>query len=290
MKRWLAVSLLIPKRFEEPISNFLIEQGATGVEEVDEGHEWERLKTYFLQDGRERGVLRALDRYLRSLKKMDPELSKIKMEIVSIPEQDWGENWKKFFKPLRVGSRFVVKPPWSRIRLKRGEIPIEINPGMAFGTGTHATTKLCMEALEKNLKKELFVLDVGTGSGILAVAAAKLGAREVWGIDIDKMAVEIARENVSRNRVSDKVRIKRARIGKIQKRFDIVVANLDFRSLMRMRAALMRHLKKGGFLILSGVLEKEEERLRQHYMETGFLQWVDVAQEEEWVCLTFRKK
>lgn len=291
MKRWLAVSLLIPKRFEEPISNFLIEQGATGVEEVDEGAEWERLKTYFLQNGKEKGVLRALHRYLRSLRNMDTELSKIKMESVSIPEQDWGKNWKRFFKPLRVGSRFVVKPPWSRIRLKRGEIPIEITPGMAFGTGTHATTRLCMEALEKRLKKKgLSVLDVGTGSGILSIAAARFGAREVYGLDTDGVAVENARENVKQNHVSDIVRIRKARIGNIRKRFDTVVANLDFRSLKRTRRALIRHLKKGGFLILSGVLEKEEGRLRQHYMETGFLQRMDVAQEGEWVCLTFRKK
>ncbi|MDI7262047.1 MAG: 50S ribosomal protein L11 methyltransferase, partial [Thermodesulfobacteriota bacterium] len=170
-------------------------------------------------------------------------------------------------------------------------IPIEITPGMAFGTGTHATTKLCMESLEKRLKKRgLSVLDVGTGSGILSIAAAQLGAEEVLGIDIDQLAVEIARENVSRNQVSDTVRIKKGRIGDIRKRFDLVVANLDFRSLKKMRMTLIRHIKRHGFLILSGVLETEEERLRQHYMETGFLQWADVAREGEWVCLIFRKK
>jgi ribosomal protein L11 methyltransferase len=117
-----------------------------------------------------------------------------------------------------------------------------------------------------------------------------LGAKEVLGIDIDQLAVEIARENVSRNQVSDTVRIKKGRIGDIRKRFDLVVANLDFRSLKKIRMALIRHIKRHGFLILSGILETEEERLRQHYMETGFLQWVDVAQEGEWVCLIFRKK
>ncbi|MBS3907727.1 MAG: 50S ribosomal protein L11 methyltransferase [Syntrophaceae bacterium] len=291
MKRWLALSLLVSKELAEPISNFLMEKGATGIEEVEEDFKRERLKTYFLQDGGEQKALRSLRRYLKSLQEINPKLPHIEIEAASIPEQDWGENWKRFFKPLRVGSRFVVKPPWARIRLKRGEIPIGITPGMAFGTGAHATTKLCMESLEKRLKKRgLSVLDVGTGSGILSIAAAQLGAEEVLGIDIDQLAVEIARENVSRNQVSNKVRIKKGRIGDIRKRFDLVVANLDFRSLKKTRMALIRHIKNHGFLILSGILETEEERLRQGYMETGFLQWVDVAQEGEWVCLTFRKK
>lgn len=291
MKRWLALSLLISKELSEPISNFLMEKGATGIEEVEEDFKRERLKTYFLQDGGEQKAVRSLRRYLKSLQEINPKLPHIEIEAASIPEQDWGENWKRFFKPLRVGSRFVVKPPWARIRLKRGEIPIEITPGMAFGTGTHATTQLCMESLEKRLKKRgLSVLDVGTGSGILSIAAARLGAKEVLGIDIDQLAGEIARENVSRNQVSDTVRIKKGRIGDIRKRFDLVVANLDFRSLKKIRMALIRHIKRHGFLILSGVLETEEERLRQDYTKTGKLQWIEAIQEGEWVCLIFRKK
>jgi len=291
MKRWLALSLLIPKGLAEPISNFLMEKGATGIEEVEEDFKRERLKVYFLQDGGEQKVVRSLRRYLKSLQEINPKLPHIETETASIPEQDWGENWKRFFKPLRVGSRFVVKPPWARIRLKRGEIPIEMTPGMAFGTGTHATTKLCMESLEKRLKKRgLSVLDVGTGSGILSIAAGRLGAGEVLGIDIDQLAVEIARENVSRNQVSDTVRIKKGRIGDIRNRFDLVVANLDFRSLKKMRMALIRHIKRQGFLILSGVLETEEERLRQQYIDTKILQWIETDRKGEWVCLTFRKK
>jgi len=291
MKRWLALSLLIPKGLAEPISNFLMEKGATGIEEVEEDFKRERLKVYFLQDGGEQKVVRSLRRYLKSLQEINPKLPHIETETASIPEQDWGENWKRFFKPLRVGSRFVVKPPWARIRLKRGEIPIEMTPGMAFGTGTHATTKLCMESLEKRLKKRgLSVLDVGTGSGILSIAAARLGAGEVLGIDIDQLAVEIARENVSRNQVSDTVRIKKGRIGDIRNRFDLVVANLDFRSLKKMRMALIRHIKRQGFLILSGVLETEEERLRQQYIDTKILQWIETDRKGEWVCLTFQKR
>ena len=162
---------------------------------------------------------------------------------------------------------------------------------MAFGTGTHATTLLCVQALgERVNKKGLSVLDVGTGSGILSIVAAKLGAKAVWGIDIDGVAVENARENVERNYVSDIVKIRKGRIGNLQKRFDVVVANIDFKGLKRMRRPLLNHLKDQGFLILSGILKGEKERLCKHYFETGLLQWINDTQKGEWVCLTFKKK
>lgn len=290
MKRWLVIELFIAKGFGEAVSNFLIEQGAKGIEELDGDLKWERLRTYFRQDGKEKRVLHALHRYLKSLKKISPEIPRAQIKTASLPEQDWGENWKRFFKPVQVTSRFVVKPPWSKIRLKRGQIPIDITPGMAFGTGTHATTILCIQALEERLQKRgLSVLDVGTGSGILSIIAAKLGAREVWGVDIDGVAVENARENVEKNHVSDIVKIRKGSIGNLQKKFDVVVANIDLKSLRRVRRPLLSHLKNQGFLILSGILEEEKERIRIHYLEIGLHQWIKAAQKGEWTCLTFKK-
>ncbi len=290
MKRWLVVELHISEEFGEAVSNFLMEQGATGIEGIDGDLPSQGLRAYFLEDGKEKRVLHALRRYLKSLKKMIPEIPRIKIMTASIPEQDWCENWKRFFKPVQVTSRFVVKPPWSKIRLKRGQIPITITPGMAFGTGTHATTLLCIRALEERLKKKgLSVLDVGTGSGILSIIAAKLGAREVWGIDTDGVAVENARENIEKNRVSNLVKIRKGGIGCLQKKFDVVVANIDLKSLRRMRRPLLNHLKNQGFLILSGILEGEKERLR-YFMEMRPLQWEKGTQKGEWVCLTFKRK
>jgi len=291
MKRWLVLSLLTPKDLIEPISNFLTEQGAAGIEEVEESLEQERLKAYFLQNGSAQKILCSLRQYLKSMHEMNPKIPLIEIETSSIPDQDWGENWKRFFKPIRVGSRFIIKPPWTKIRLKRDEIPLEFNPGMAFGTGTHATTQLCIALLEKGLKRRgLSVLDIGTGSGILAIAAAKLGASEVWGIDIDRTAVEIAKENVRLNSVSDKVKILRSRIGAIRKTFNLIVANIDYKSLRRARTSMLHHLKKSGFLILSGILLQEEERLRQHYIRTGKLRWTETRRDKEWVCLVFKKR
>src|SRR4030043_791889 len=291
MKRWLVIELFVPKEFGEAVSNFLIEQGATGLEELQGDLNGEKLRTYFPQDGKEKKVLHVLRRYLKSLKKISPEIPNPQIKTTSIPEQDWGENWKRFFKPVQVTPKFVVKPPWSKIRLKRRQIPIDITPGMAFGTGTHATTILCIRALEERLKKKgLSVLDVGTGSGILSIIAAKLGAKEVWGIDIDGGAAENARENVEKNHVSDIVRIRKGSLGDLERKFDIVVANIDLKSLRRMKKPLLRHLKNKGFLILSGILEGEKEKLPEYYLETGLLRWIKETQEGEWVCLTFKKK
>src|SRR4030042_1351778 len=288
-KRWLMVTLLIPREFGEVISNFLVEQGATGIEELDGDLERERLSTYFPQDGKERKILYALRRYLKSLEEIAPEIAGTQIKTTSLPEQDWGENWKRYFKPVQVTPRFVVKPPWSKIRLKRGQVSIDITPGMAFGTGTHATTILCVQALEERLKrKRLSVLDVGTGSGILSIIAAKLGTQEVWGIDIDGVALENARENVKKNCVSDVVTLRKGSIGNVQKRFDIIIANIDLKSLRKMRKPLLNHLKDRGFLILSGILEKEKERIREYYLKTELLRWIKTAQEGEWVCFTFK--
>jgi ribosomal protein L11 methyltransferase len=291
MKRWLVVDLHLPREFGEAVSNFLIEQGATGIEELEGDTKWDRLRTYFQQDGKEKGVLHALRRYLKSLKKIRPEMPRPQVKTATLPEQDWGENWKRFFKPVQVTSRFVVKPPWSRIRLKKGQIPIDIAPGMAFGTGTHATTILCIRTLEEELhSRGLSILDVGTGSGILSIVAAKSGAKEVWGIDIDGVAVENARENVEKNHVSEIVKIRKASIGDLHKKFDVIVANIDLKSLRKMRKPLLSHLNDRGLLILSGILEEEKERIRKHYLETGLLRWIKETREGEWVCLTFRKK
>jgi ribosomal protein L11 methyltransferase len=275
----------------EAVSNFLMEQGATGIEENEEGQKGERLKAYFLRDGSERGVLRALRRYLKSVEAIQPEISQTEIKTITVPEQDWGEKWKKFFKPFQVTSRVVVKPPWSSYQPKKNKVSIIITPGMAFGTGTHATTKLCIRALERGLRKKgLSVLDVGTGSGILSILAGRMGAGEVLGVDTDEVAVEVARENVRQNRVSDLVKVRKGSIGPIRRQFDVVVANIDLRSLRKMRGPLLHRLKRKGLLVLSGLLEGEGDRLRQYYTETGHLRWSQSAREGEWICLTFQKK
>ena len=290
MKKWLCLSLLAPTGFEEGISNFLLEHGASGLEELEEGSGGKRLKAYFEQDESEEVLLGVFQRYLKSLQKIDPEIGHPRIEATSVPDQDWSENWKRFFKPVRVTPTITVKPPWATLPRRGGKIVIEIQPGMAFGTGTHASTRLCLQALEEILKRNHSVLDVGTGSGILAIGAAKLGAREILGVDVDPVAVTSARENVDVNGVSETVRIRRGSLGKVPRPFDVVVANIDLKSLRRLRGPLLRHVRRGGTLILSGLLETERIRVRKLYLETGLLRGRTLYTEDEWVCLVFTKK
>ena len=291
MKRWLEIDLWVSAGFEEAVSNFLMEQGATGVEEIDEEQERKRLKTYFPGKGKDQRVLNALNRYLTSVQRLYPSQFHYRIENLTLPDKDWGESWKKFFKPVKVTSRIVVKPPWRSIRLKRGQILTEITPGLAFGTGTHATTQLCIRTLAKRLRvKGVSVLDVGTGSGILAIIAAKLGASEVWGVDTDDLSVEIAGENVERNNVSHRVRIRLGTVGDVRRTFDVVVANIDLRVLKKMRWPLLHRVKPGGYLVLSGLLAEEEQALRKRYLDTGQFQFKEIKKQGEWACLTLRKK
>jgi len=291
MKSWLEIDLWVSAGFEEAVSNFLMEQGATGVEETDEGQGRKKLKTYFPRKGRDQRVLNALQRYLTSVQRLYPGQLDYRIENVTLPDRDWSESWKKFFKPVRVTSRIVVKPPWRSIRLKRNQVSIEITPGLAFGTGTHATTQLCIRTLAKRLRvKGLSVLDVGTGSGILAIISAKLGASEVWGVDTDDLSVEIAGENVERNNVSHIVRIHLGTVGDVRRTFDFVVANIDLRVLKRMRWPLLHRVKPGGYLVLSGLLAEEEKALRKRYLDTGQFQFKELKKQGEWACFTLRKK
>jgi ribosomal protein L11 methyltransferase len=291
MKRWLEIDLWVSAGFEEAVSNFLMEQGATGVEEIDEKQERKRLKIYFPGKAKDQRVLNALNRYLTSVQRLYPSQFHYRIENLTLPDKDWGESWKKFFKPVKVTSRIVVKPPWRSIQLKRGQILIEITPGLAFGTGTHATTQLCIRTLARRLRvKGVSVLDVGTGSGILAIIAAKLGASEVWGVDTDDLSVEIAGENVERNNVSHRVRIRLGTVGDVRRTFDVVVANIDLRVLKKMRWPLLHRVKPGGYLVLSGLLAEEEQALRKRYLDTGQFQFKEIKKQGEWACLTLRKK
>ena len=139
-------------------------------------------------------------------------------------------------------------------------------------------------------KRNLSILDVGTGSGILSIIAARLGAKEVVGIDIDPLAMENARENVEKNGVSNIVNLRKGSIGTVHKKFNVVVANIDFKRLKRMRKPLSNHLENEGVLILSGILEKQKEKIRLHYLETGVLRWIKMTREGEWISLIFKKK
>ncbi|MDD5712389.1 MAG: 50S ribosomal protein L11 methyltransferase, partial [Smithellaceae bacterium] len=204
------------------------------------------------------------------------------------------EQWKKYFLPLRVSKNIVVKPTWERYTASGHDIVVEIDPGMAFGTGQHPSTRMCIEAVEEIILKggtdrTWHVLDVGCGTGILGIASAKLGAQKVLCIDIDKKAVEISRENVLINAVQDKVEVRETDLAQVKGSFDLIVANLTSKILIKLRPRLLELLKKDGFLVVSGIIEQNADDMARHFYATDLLPEKSIT-EKEWICYIFRKK
>ncbi len=186
-------------------------------------------------------------------------------------EERWRDSWKRYFKPQRIGERLLVKPSWAKYKVKAGDAVIEIDPGMAFGTGQHPTTAMCLRALENRLRPRQAVLDLGAGTGILAIAAAKLGAGRVLALDIDPQAVKAARENVALNGVRGVVEVREGTLpeGAPGRRFDLIVANISGLTIERLAANLAGALRQSGTLIVSGFLEDTVEALDRALAAAG---------------------
>lgn len=214
-----------------------------------------------------------------------------KITVTSEVKDDslWKDKWKEYFKPEHISDRIVVKPTWEEYEPAEGEIVIEIDPGMAFGTGTHETTSMCIRALEKYIRPGMSMLDAGCGSGILSIAAAKLGAADVLGVDIDEEAVRVSEENFELNGTSD---VCRAEMGDVTKgvnyQADIVAANLMAELLCMIAGGLAAHMKKCGVLVSSGILNEKEEMVRSAFEDAG-LTIIEVMHDGEWCCIIAEK-
>ena len=220
--------------------------------------------------------------------------------VTMIQEEDWANNWKAYFKPTRIGSRLIMKPSWETYAAAADDIILELDPGMAFGTGTHGTTRLCLEALERILFQEgVFadaaaaansaLLDVGCGSGVLAIAGAKFGSRKVTAVDIDPVAVAVTKENASLNGVDTIISASTTPLEAITGQFQIVLANILAEELVRLAAELIDRVADHGWLILSGILQE-----REAFVIDGFAQHpltlAETTHADDWSCLVYRKR
>jgi len=204
-----------------------------------------------------------------------------------VQEEDWANAWREYFKPLRIGERLVVIPSWEQYDLQSGDLPLYLDPGMAFGTGTHATTSLCLTALERLVRPKDRVLDVGTGSGILAIAAYRLGASEVTAIDIDPVAVQVARENVDKNAAG--VHVAKATVMEIEgEGYDLVIANIIATVIIDLLPTMVGKLRPGGQILVSGIIDERKQQVLDAMNETWLLP-VEIRQDSGWVAITAKK-
>ncbi|WP_022853435.1 50S ribosomal protein L11 methyltransferase [Thermodesulfatator atlanticus] len=299
---WLEISVLVPYEAADALSTFLVETTGHGVklEDVEphpEGGPLVKVTGYLAPEQAETGLIKKIYAYLDSLAEIFPGHD-FKLEHKPLPEEEWETAWQAYFKPIKVGKRLVIKPSWEVYVPRPEEIVIEIDPGRAFGTGHHPSTALILETLEEIFENEFTpkgiapsVLDVGTGTGILAIAAAKLGAKEIIAIDIDPEAAEVARENVLRNHLHDKVFVSTTPLWEIMSGFDVICANISAYELGLMAKKLAELLNKEGFLLLSGFLKEQAPELKEKYQALGLEIYTEKIDREfeEWTMLALRK-
>ncbi|MDK2933347.1 MAG: ribosomal protein methyltransferase [Clostridiales bacterium] len=215
------------------------------------------------------------------------DIGKGEIQVSEVFEKDWANNWKKYYKPVKVGEKVVIKPTWEEYQPRtEGEIIVEMDPGMAFGTGTHETTKMCVQLLEKYVNIDMDILDIGCGSGILGITALKLGAKSCLGVDIDENAVKVSRENAEINQVQGKMVIKRGDLlDVISGKFDIIVANIIADAIISLSKIVSSYLKNDGIFIASGIIQDRYEEVKNSLLEHEFIiekelfmgEWVAVA-------------
>ena len=204
-------------------------------------------------------------------------------------EEDWANNWKKSDKPIHIGEPIVIKPIWEDYTSKDGEMIVELDPGMAFGTGDHETTSMCIKALDKYIEKDTTVFDIGTGSGILAIVASKLGAKKVVGVDLDPVAVDSAKENISFNNLDNIEVLYGNLVEVVEGKADIVVANIIAEIICVLINDAKKVLNKGGVFITSGIIHDRRQMVIDALEKEDF-EIIEVNKDGEWNCIVARLK
>lgn len=282
MKTYLEISISCSETQREMLLPTMIELGCEGFQETEtdliayiDGDHWDSDK-----DKRFRSELSRLFQTISS---------NAAIRITEVQDRDWNEQWEKTVQPIEIGRRLVIKPSWAAYENTDNRIVIEIDPKMAFGTGYHETTRLVLRLLEKYLQPGDSVLDVGTGTGILVIAAVKYGAISAYGIDIDEWSIDNATENIRRNRVAGPVRIDDTRLEDVSGEYTLITANLTLKVNSFMLPQFRRLLTPNGIVLLSGLLDDDDREMCRRLAEEDF-EILERIAEQEWIALSARKK
>ncbi|MGL4739073.1 MAG: 50S ribosomal protein L11 methyltransferase [Cellulosilyticaceae bacterium] len=295
----------------EAISYFLVEENAGGVEICDpkdvmnqdrtqvlfdlideslmkdDGLDTVFVKAYFSTEIDIKEKIDAIQKHLKTVSEF-LNIGSGAISLLDIPEEKWANEWKKYYKPVKLGKNILIKPTWETCEVK-DELVIEMDPGMAFGTGTHETTALCAMLTEQYIKPEDTVLDIGTGSGILGIIAAKMGAKRVIGVDIDPVAVRVAKENVATNHVSDVMDVRAGNLlDVVSEKGNIVVSNIIADVIIILADQVDQVVAEDGVWIASGVINSRKADVMEAMARNGWVT-VEVHEQKEWVAIVAKR-
>ena len=312
--KWTEVLIKVDPQAVEAVTDILYGLGAQGVA-IDEPVDvqklredelyWDYIDEKLLENDTEETKIMAyfseeetnlpekiavIKEKIRNLTEFGLSIGSGTVELSNVNQEDWESAWKQYFKPVHVTDRIVVKPEWEEYSPQEGEIVIAIDPGMAFGTGTHETTSMCINQIEKNLKAGDRVIDIGSGSGILSMAAVLLGAEKATGVDLDPVAVRVALENVELNNLQDKIEILHGNLTDvIREKADIVVANIMADIILILLEDVREFIKDDGLFISSGIIQEKRAAVEARLLEKNF-SIVEVETKGEWCAITAQKK
>ncbi|WP_174730130.1 50S ribosomal protein L11 methyltransferase [Mesobacillus harenae] len=311
--KWSEISILTTNEAVEPVSNILHEAGASGVviedpfelikEREDQFGEIYQLnpadypdegvivKAYLPVNSFLGETVDGIKEAISNLIRYNIDIGKNRVSISEVNEEEWATAWKKYYNPVKISEKFTIVPTWEDYTpVNSDELIIELDPGMAFGTGTHPTTVMCIQALERIVKPGDQVLDVGTGSGVLSIAAAKLGAAEVQALDLDEVAVNVAKINIKLNKTNEVVSVRQNNLlNEIDIKADIIVANILAEVIVRFVDAASANLRSGGTFIASGIIQPKKQEVIDSMIAAGF-DITETLAMEDWVAIIATKK
>ena len=281
----MEISLPVDETAEESITNFLFELGAVGCQI----QQYVLLGYFFSEEWSEQKFLQ-FSGYLKQLTQLGFSLKTDQFEVQKMENQDWNSEWKKSYKPIEIGKRIIIKPSWITQEQDSSKEVIEIDPQMAFGTGTHATTQLVIKLLLEIQQSPGSILDIGTGTGILAIAAARLFSTKVFVFDNDFTAVSTAQQNFVNNGVAEKIEVFCSENFCLNKvRFDLILANINRSVIIQLLPEISEALKPTGKAIFSGILNDEKEMIFEKLSDYS-LELIMEQQQDEWAGLVVEKK
>lgn len=310
--KWSEICVHTTNEAIEAISNILNENGASGVviedisdflkerpDQFGEIYQLDRddypeegvlIKSYLPQNDVLDKTVEQIKQAINRLIDFDIDIGTNKITLNDVDEEDWATAWKKYYKPVSISDKITITPTWEDYKSKfPEEVVIELDPGMAFGTGTHPTTMLTLRAIEKHLKQGQTVIDVGTGSGILSIASALLGAGDVYAYDLDDIAVTSAKSNIELNRAASKVKVEQNNLlDDIEINPDLIVANILAEIIVKFERKAFSLLKPGGLFITSGIIESKENMVKQALESAGF-DILEMNKQEDWVLIVAKK-